>query len=100
MARRMAQWLRPGGVLYLLDATRRIVPRLREDLVQAFASAGFEARTENYDFASSRLARLLPAWARPILSPASPMTGSCACPVCATSAAAFNLLPANLANCR
>lgn len=89
LAARIAEWLRPGGVLYALDPSRYrlsgavgriVVPHLmrryqtpdeRElrprEVQQVFASAGFEARTDTYDFASSPLAGLLPAWGKTYL---------------------------------
>jgi ubiquinone/menaquinone biosynthesis C-methylase UbiE len=89
LARRIAEWLRPGGVLYALDpsryrlsgaAGRIVVPHLmrryqtpdeRElrprEVRETFEAAGFEARTEIYDFASSPLAGLLPGWGKTYL---------------------------------
>jgi ubiquinone/menaquinone biosynthesis C-methylase UbiE len=86
VAGRIAEWLRPGGVLYAIDpsryrlsgvAGRIVVPHLMKryqtpderelrprEAREIFAAAGFEARTEAYDFASSPLAGLLPAWGK------------------------------------
>lgn len=89
IARRIAQWVRPDGVVYALDSSRRRLwgavgralapnastqdqtPEERgvppQEAAQAFTSAGFEASTEAYDFASSHLAGLLPAWGKTYL---------------------------------
>ena len=89
LAARIGEWLRPGGVLYALDPSRyrlsgavgRIVVQhlmrrfqtadereLRPRAVQRVsASAGFAARPETYDFASSPLAGLLPGWGKTYL---------------------------------
>jgi ubiquinone/menaquinone biosynthesis C-methylase UbiE len=86
VARRIYESLRPGGVLYALDPSRYrlsgalgrvLVPRLMKryrtpderelrpgELRRVFAAAGFDARTEMYDFASSPLAGLLPSSSR------------------------------------
>ena len=61
-ARSAAEWLRPGGVIYTLDSNRD-----RRSVQQALEDAGFETRAEIYDFASSRLATLLPAWGKTYL---------------------------------
>jgi SAM-dependent methyltransferase len=81
---RVRDCLRPGGRFYSLDPSRYrltgaigkiVVPHLmrkyqtpdeRElrpaDVLREFRAAGFEARTEMYDFLSSPLAGLFPAW--------------------------------------
>jgi SAM-dependent methyltransferase len=81
---RIRRWLRPGGVFYGLDPNRfrlsgalgrLLVPRLmrryqtpgeRElkprETANRFEAAGFQAHSHCYDFASTPLAGLLPAW--------------------------------------
>ena len=81
---RIHRWLKPGGVFYGLDPNRYrlsgvlghwLVPCLmrryqtpgeRElkprETAARFATAGFQARSRCYDFASTPLAGLLPAW--------------------------------------
>jgi SAM-dependent methyltransferase len=76
--------LEPGGVFYSLDPSRRrlsgavgrrLFPALMkkyqtpdereldpESTTELFREAGFEARTEIYDFGSSPMAGLLPGW--------------------------------------
>ena len=76
--------LEPGGVFYSLDPSarrlsgmvgRRLIPGLMkryqtpderelvpEETLARFTRAGFDARTETYDFGSSPLAGLFPGW--------------------------------------
>ena len=87
---RLQAVLNPGGVFYSLDPSRRrlsgavgrlLFPRLMkkyqtpderelepEATCGLFTKAGFEARTEIYDFASSPLAGLLPGWGKTYLA--------------------------------
>ncbi len=84
MPARVKESLAPGGVFYSLDPSRRrlsgavgrlVVPGLMkryqtpdereldpETTAALFRGAGFEARTEMYDFTSSPLAGLFPGW--------------------------------------
>jgi len=81
---KVREWLEPGGVFYSLDPSRdrlsgvvgrKLIPGLMkkyqtidERELEAgataglFRGAGFEVRTEIYDFGSSPLAGLLPGW--------------------------------------
>jgi len=85
MPGRMMQLLKPGGCFYALDPSRYrlsgaigslLFPKLMRkyqspgerqlrprDTADLFTQAGFECRLEYYDFASSPLAGLFPAWA-------------------------------------
>ena len=85
MPGRVMQLLKPGGSFYSLDPSRYrlsgaigslLFPKLMRkyqspgerqlrprDTAGLFARAGFECRLEYYDFASSPLAGLFPAWA-------------------------------------
>ena len=81
---RLRQWLSPGGVFYSLDPSRHrlsgaagrlLIPGLMkryqtederelepEPTATLFRRAGFTTRVEMYDFGSSPLAGLFPAW--------------------------------------
>ena len=81
---RARQWLRPGGVFYSLDPSRRrlsgaigrhLAPGLMkryqtpderelepEKTAELFRAAGFQVQVGMYDFASTPLAGLLPGW--------------------------------------
>jgi len=81
---RLLDWLAPGGVFYSLDPSRdrlsgvvgrKLIPGLMKKYQTAderelqaawtadlFRRAGFEVRTEMYDFGSSPLAGLFPGW--------------------------------------
>jgi SAM-dependent methyltransferase len=83
-ADRIREWLAPGGVFYGLDPSRYrlsgaigsiLIPRLmrryqtpdeRElkpaEMTALFAQAGFDARSDYYDFTSTPLAGLFPSW--------------------------------------
>jgi SAM-dependent methyltransferase len=84
MARSIRGWLKPGGVFYSLDPSRYrlsgalgalLLPRLMRryqtpdehelrpaETVRRFSDAGLEARYRYYDFCSTPLAGLFPAW--------------------------------------
>jgi SAM-dependent methyltransferase len=84
LPRRLHDLLAPGGVFYSLDPSSRrlsgavgrvLIPWMMkryqtpderelepESTLALFRSAGFDARTEMYDFISSPLAGLLPSW--------------------------------------
>ncbi len=84
LPQRVKDLLAPGGVFYSLDPSRRrlsgvvgrlLIPGLMkkyqtpderelspEGTCDLFRAAGFEARTEIYDFGSSPLAGLFPGW--------------------------------------
>jgi SAM-dependent methyltransferase len=85
LPRRIYDLLSPGGCFYSLDPSRRrlsgaigslVIPKLMrkyqspdereldaESTGALFAQAGFEAKTDFYDFVSSPLAGLFPGWA-------------------------------------
>lgn len=84
MARRIRAWLKPGGVFYGLDPSRYrlsgalgslLVPHLMRryqtsdehelkpsDAAARLTEAGLETRFRYYDFCSTPLAGLFPAW--------------------------------------